>query len=236
MGGLGAGWMSAWPGFRAPVTGAPYSGLETTQIQRKLEDGNQISREEQAKVYRDSQGRVRMENTGTNPQTGKSRTVITIFDPVAGYSYVLNPQTKTAWKRPLPPAGSRPGQGMGMGPGRRAANQGKTEDLGTQTINGLAATGTRVTTTIPAGSVGNQQAIVITRETWISTALKVPVQIKTSDPRFGSSSVQLTGVVQSEPDAALFQVPSDYTLTEGAGRGRGAMNRGAMRQRFGRKI
>jgi hypothetical protein len=229
--------MSAWPGWRTPVTGAPYSGVETTEVQRKLDDGNQIARESQTKVYRDGQGRVRMERTGARPN-GQERSFITIFDPVAGYSYVLNPQTKRAMKRALP-SGDRPkmgaGMGRGMGPGAGKGNNAQTEDLGTQTINGLAATGTRITRTIPAGAIGNQQPIVTTRETWISTALKVPVQIKTSDPRFGSSTLQLTNVVQAEPDPALFQVPSDYTVTEGPARGRGAMNR-PLGNRLGQRI
>jgi hypothetical protein len=233
--GGGPGLMSAWPGWRTPVTGVPYSGVETTQVQRKLDDGNQIARQDETKVYRDGQGRVRMEHTGTQPGSNQqARTFITIFDPVAGYSYVLNPQTKKAMKRPLP-TGERQGAGPGMGRGPRKDAKVQTEDLGTQTINGLAATGTRTTRTIPAGAVGNQQPIVITRETWISTALKVPVQIKTSDPRFGSSTLQLTSVVQAEPDPTLFQVPSDYTVTEGPGRGRGAMNR-PMGNRLGQRI
>lgn len=221
--GGGFGMMSAWPGSRTPVTGAPYSGVQTTQMQQALTDGNQISRQEQSKVYRDSQGRVRMEHSFTNPG-GKTRSSVTIFDPVAGVSYFLNPDTKTAVKMTLPAAGNGAGEGkMGHGP---REGQAQTEDLGTQTINGLAATGTRVTVTIPAGKMGNQQPIQVVRETWISTALKVPVSIKRSDPRFGTTTTQLTNVVQAEPDAALFQLPADYTVTTRS-RGMG-MNGGRM--------
>ena len=226
--------MRAWPGARTPVTGAPYSAVETSDVQRKLEDGNQIARKNETRVYRDGQGRVRMEHTGTRPMNGQERTSITIFDPVAGYSYVLNPQTKRAMKRALPPNDGT-GKGPGMRQGARKGPNAQTEDLGTQTINGLAATGTRVTRTIAAGAEGNQQPIVITRETWISTALKVPVQIKTSNPLFGSATLQLTNVVQAEPDPALFQVPADYTIVEKPAGGRGAMN-GRMGARFGQGI
>jgi hypothetical protein len=209
--GPGPGMMSAWPGSRTPVTGAPYSGVQTTQVQQTLAGGNQITRQEQSKVYRDGQGRVRMEHTAANPAQGQARTSITIFDPVGGFSYMLNPATKTAVKTPLrTPGGMAPQGRPGRGP--RAA-QVQPEDLGTQTINGLSATGTRTTETIPAGAIGNAQPIQIVRETWISTALKVPVLIKTTDPRFGNTTMQLTNVVQSEPDPSLFQVPSDYNVT-----------------------
>ena len=54
--------MSMGPGSRTPVTGAPYSAIQTTESQQALADGNQIARQEQTKVYRDSQGRVRIEH------------------------------------------------------------------------------------------------------------------------------------------------------------------------------
>jgi hypothetical protein len=223
--GGGFGMMSAWPGSRTPVTGAPYSGVQTTQMQQPLVDGNQISRQEQSKVYRDAQGRVRMEHTFTNP-AGQAKTSITIFDPVGGFSYFLNPDAKTAVKMPIPAPGNATAEGKtGHGP---REGQAQTEDLGTQTIGGLAATGTRVTMTIPAGKMGNQQAIQVVRETWISTALKVPVSIKRTDPRFGTTTTQLTNVVQAEPDASLFQVPADYAVTTRA-RGMG-MQGGRMRR------
>ena len=126
-------------------------------------------------------------------------------------------------------AGGPGRQGPPPGSGPRAGTT-QTEDLGTQTINGLIATGTRVTQTIPAGAIGNQQPILIVRETWTSTALKVPVQIKTTDPRFGNTTMQLTGVVQAVPDPTLFQVPADYTVTTRQQSGMGPGRMGAMRR------
>jgi len=98
--GAGFGAMSAWPGSRTPVTGAPYSGVQTTLVQQTLANGNQIVRQEQAKVYRDGQGRVRIEQTSTNGVTARTRTSVTITDPVAGSAYLLNPETKTYVQTP----------------------------------------------------------------------------------------------------------------------------------------
>ena len=220
----GLGIMSAGPGSRTPVTGAPYSGTQVTQSQQTLADGNQITRQEQSKVFRDGQGRVRIEHTSSRPwgpagQTPK--TVISIFDPVAGYSYMLNPSAMTAVKMPLHPPNSAADNGgphpprHGKGPGISGA-QAQTENLGTQTVNGVSATGTRTTETIPAEAIGNQQAIAIVREHWVSTELKVPVLIKSTDPRFGNMTMKLTNIVQGEPDASLFEVPSGYTVSERA--------------------
>ena len=219
-GGEGAfGMEFAGPGSRTPVTGAPYSGVQVTQFQQTLEGTNQIARQQQSKVYRDSQGRVRIEGTaGAGAFHGQAtKSSVHIFDPVAGYSHMLNPQKMTAVSMALPAprqgasaAGRRPHE---AGSGANAPQVTK-EDLGTQTINGLAATGTRTTRTIPAGAIGNAQPIQTVREVWISTELKVPIVIKSSDPRFGNSVTQLTNITQAEPDASLFQVPAGYAVTQ----------------------
>lgn len=90
----------------------------------------------------------------------------------------------------------------------------KQESLGKQTIEGVEAEGTRSTTTIPAGEMGNEQPINIVAESWYSAELQTVVMSRHSDPRFGESSYRLTNINRSEPAASLFQVPSDYTLKE----------------------
>ena len=35
-----------------------------------------------------------------------------------------------------------------------------------------------------------------------------------TDPRFGTTTYQLTNIVQGEPASTLFQIPADYTLLE----------------------
>jgi hypothetical protein len=90
-------------------------------------------------------------------------------------------------------------------------------DLGTQTIEGVAARGTQLTRTIPAGTIGNEQPITITTETWYSPDLKVLVMSKTKDPRMGETTYRLTNIQRSEPAASLFQVPDDYTVKDQPG-------------------
>jgi hypothetical protein len=98
-----------------------------------------------------------------------------------------------------------------------------TISLGTQTVNGVQAEGTRVTHTIPAGAIGNANPIVITNERWYSSELQTVVMIKRSDPRMGTTTFQLTNIQRQEPDASLFQVPSDYMVKQG---GQGRFRRG----------
>jgi hypothetical protein len=95
--------------------------------------------------------------------------------------------------------------------GQHAVEQ---KSLGTQTIEGVEATGTQSIMTIPAGAIGNEQAIKIVSEQWYSTALQVVVLSKRSDPRTGEMIYRLTQLDRSEPAAALFQVPADYTIKD----------------------
>jgi hypothetical protein len=76
------------------------------------------------------------------------------------------------------------------------------------------AEGTRTTTTIPAGDLGNEQPIHIVDERWYSPELQVVVMTRHSDPRSGETTYRLTNISRTEPSAALFQVPSDYAVRD----------------------
>jgi hypothetical protein len=220
------------------VKGVPMSGEMVVTRDRTLADGNNIHTQNQTLIYRDSQGRMRREigfelNT---PSTGAAkRTMIAIMDPVSGNRYMLNPENKTAHQMPLHPG--KPGSGapdamhgrMGVGPGTaeamhdmpgkvwigsNAANL-KTEQLGTKTINGLQALGTRMTRTIPAGEIGNLNPIEVVTERWYSSDLQLPLLTTHNDPMMGTMTIKLVNINRGEPDASLFQVPSDYKLISG---------------------
>ena len=90
-----------------------------------------------------------------------------------------------------------------------------TEDLGTQTMEGLLVTGTRTTRTIPAGEIGNEKPIAIVTEVWASPDLKTIVYSKRSDPRIGEQTFQLMNIVRGEPEASLFTIPADFKVADG---------------------
>jgi hypothetical protein len=206
------------------VKGVPMSGEMIVTRDTTLADGNSIHTQNQTMIYRDSQGRVRREigfelNT---PSTGAAkRAMIVITDPVSGNRYMLNPENKTAHQMPLHPG--KPGPGAPdamhdmhgkMGGGPNAANL-KTDQLGTKAINGLQAVGTRMTRTIPAGEIGNLNPIEVVTERWYSSDLQLPLLTSHNDPMMGTMTVKLVNINRGEPDASLFQVPSDYKLVSG---------------------
>jgi hypothetical protein len=220
---MGPGFGGPGPGGRGfqTVTGAPYSGVEVRTSQQLLANGNLIQRQTQTNVYRDSQGRVRTEMTIQRPD-GTTATRVSIADPVAGVVHELDAERKISFDRPAHfgnnSGSSSSSSSSAQTSATRALPANETrETLAAQTMNGLIASGTRITRTIPAGQIGNSQPIQTVREVWTSSDLKVAVMTKISDPRTGTVVAQLTNVNRSEPDASLFQVPADYTVRKGPG-------------------
>jgi len=95
------------------------------------------------------------------------------------------------------------------------SNDVKEEQLGKQNIEGVEAEGTRTTTTIPAGEIGNERAIEIVSERWYSPELQLVVMTRHSDPRFGETTYKLTNINRTEQAKSLFEVPAGYTIKEG---------------------
>ena len=149
-----------------------------------------------------------------------------INDPVAQQNFILHPEEKTAEKVGKP-FGRMKGHMRGERNGALKGNAGsweakaaasgnfKKDDLGTQTIAGVSAQGTRYTRIIPAGQIGNEKPITIVSEHWFSNDLQMTVMSKRSDPQFGETTYTLTSIQRGEPAASLFAVPSGYTVQEG---------------------
>lgn len=75
------------------------------------------------------------------------------------------------------------------------------------------ADGTRITRTIPAGTIGNEHDLKIVSEIWYSKDLQMVVMSKHTDPRMGESTFKMTNITRTEPDATLFQVPAGFNTT-----------------------
>ncbi len=212
------------------VTGVPFSAVAVSESTQTLADGNHIARKTETNLFRDSQGRFRKEVTlpaiGPLATSGQPKSFVFINDPVAGTNFILHPDAKTVEKIEMPFGKMKDLINSKMEfHHQHALAEGslKKEDLGTQTIAGVSAQGTRVTHTIPAGQIGNEKPITIVSEHWYSNDLQLVVMSKRSDPRFGDTTYTLTNIQKSEPNAALFQVPSDYKVTQG-GPGRHGMH------------
>jgi hypothetical protein len=241
-GGDNVSFVSAEMAFESkPVTGAPYTAQAVTETTQTLSDGNRISQTTQGLVARDSEGRTRREQTmpPLPGAQGDSMKLVFINDPVAQVNYVLH-SDRTADKMPLMKGSmALPAGGFTMvtrsavtdataGAVTAAVTTnvvGRTkivsidskatmESLGQQTIEGVQAEGTRTTSVIPAGAIGNEQDIKLVSETWYSNDLQTTISSTHTDPRMGTTTYRLTNIQRAEPSPDLFQAPSDYTVHE----------------------
>jgi hypothetical protein len=206
------------------ITGRPLSAVEERHSLQILSDGTRIERTDTNKFYRDDQGRTRSER-----QDG----TVLLNDPVQGMTAEINPNGNTVRRRSAMSKGavsadvtakleaelrsavavSAPTISPTVADKLKAelltkAATRKEEDLGYQSVNGVTAQGFRTTTTIPAGQIGNDRPIQIVSERWYSADLQMNVKTTNSDPRFGETTYQLTNILQTPPDPALFQIPA----------------------------
>jgi hypothetical protein len=204
------------------VTGAPFSANFSTESTQTLADGNQIQHSSTGSIARDSQGRTRREMTF--PAIGAFAVVngetlshvVFLKDPVADTRYVLEEDKKIAQQLPQPSVKGVFREKEIRNPEAEAKkSEVVTTSLGTQTVGGVSAQGTRYTRTIPVGEIGNTKPIVIVNERWYSPDLQMVVMTKRSDPRSGDTTFQMADIQRGEPAASLFQVPADYTIAQG---------------------
>jgi hypothetical protein len=212
------------------VKGAPFSATATSETTSTLQDGSVIHRTSQVSMYRDSQGRSRHEATftGFGPLTasGTPKKMVMISDPVAGVHIMLDDEQKVAHQSALHVHGGNSANAQstpsfeGKMQKEEAAGLLKRESLGTQTINGIVAEGTRTTHIIPAGQIGNEKALQVVSERWYSADLQIVLKSTRTDPRTGTTTYTVTSIQRTEPAAALFAVPAGYSVQAG-GRGPG---------------
>lgn len=241
---VGVGMIAKGPGapvsgapYSATITNETIQTLEDGTHINQTSTGN-IARDSQGRTRQDAS----LPAIG-NLSAADAPHLVFIQDPVAQTSYTLNLTDKTAQKMPAFPPNLSTSGPAGGGPGKivmqmsgsvppggpppmgiamqrtivASSDQGQvnTEDLGTQTMEGVQVTGVRTTHTIPVGEMGNDRPISIVTEVWTSPDLKTIVYSKRTDPRMGEQTFQLTNIARSEPDASLFTVPADFKIVDG---------------------
>lgn len=211
-------------GNQSPVAvpGAPYSAIEENLYSQGRSDGTHEDRFlVTTHIYRDWQGRTRAERYVTSylPGAGESNLMsIFITDPVAGFLFRLDRENQSATRSPLN-ANTQVLSGDANAAGKvRSTEELKLhatiESLGIATMEGLTVEGNRQTLIVPVGAVDNKRPFKVVLETWIAPELKVAVLSKRDNSIVGMDTTRLTKIDRSEPDPALFQVPSDYPIED----------------------
>ena len=223
------------------VKGAPYSAEEVTESTQVLADGTRIHNESKTTVYRDSEGRIRRETPGQitiwdpvagttcflDPKAQTARKVPVSTEAEVPTGAASSTSTRTEAKTvtvTVNGTSASPGTFAGekvvvnVIPGgtitKTEMQAGKKESLGMQTMEGVNAEGSRTTSTIEAGAIGNDRPIQIVSERWYSPDLQTAVMTRINDPRTGEETLRLTNIRRAEPGADLFQVPAGYQMVD----------------------
>ena len=216
------------PAIGGPLTGPPVTdasfSAEATAILTPVLDGGRGAQTIDARYYRDTAGRVRVEQTlrgaGADRSGAGLRTVVLLAVGPRLDVYWLDVPARTARIGPRDLTALTVGGGMfavPIGvfryrlfyrseadlntPGRVVVDD---QLLGRQSFEGLDATGRRVTVSVPGAQSGPVQVV---DERWVSDELKLVVCLRSSDPRTGVLEYRLRNVRRREPPADLFIVP-----------------------------
>jgi hypothetical protein len=200
------------------VKGAPYSAQAVFEITQTLSDGTRVIHNTYSRLYRDSEGRERCEETSGDAFKG-----IFISDPVEHASYSLDLKKKIA-KRTIGQEGvEMEMQGAVVrfiqDPSGLASetftkgglSTGYAEPevpLGTRMIEGILAVGNRVTVVALDGRTGT------VTERWISPDLQIALLMTETNSLLSAGPVtyKVMNIIRGEQPRALFEVPVDYKV------------------------
>jgi len=209
------------PAVQVPRRLPPYSAKQKTTNVQTLANGTTITTVNESQVWRDADGRMRTESLNT--LTGGSQyRGISIYDPIARVrmSWTVGmpnvPNVVNLYHMPVPQLVPQPVQPAPINPQpiRQPYYPYITESLPPQTIEGLYATGSRTTSTTPAGYIGNDHDLTTTRETWTAPSLGIQLRYISDDPRTGKSTTEVTDIQQTDPDPSLFKAPDGYQVKD----------------------
>lgn len=213
-----------------------HAELEATKLDATKEDPTPPSPSRiSGSIDRDSQGRVRVEQAvrGNNKDSGSDQAqepeehLIMICDPIGHTLIQIDAVKHSAHiSRVAPPYRLFEEPGPTQTPLCRRKPMSyssldlKIEDLGNRTILGLEVRGVRIAST-PKPAYANQKTdTTINQENWCSEDLAAVLLNNTSVVRNNDNKTMrhhhssLTKLARIEPDAALFQIPSGYTVEE----------------------
>jgi tetratricopeptide (TPR) repeat protein len=200
------------------VVGLPFSADQNIRCVQHLSNGMPLTHQMSGHVYRSADGLERYDGTfpstdSTHPEPG---TLAVILDPVKHIYTLLNSALMTASVTHTPENTTVTvaflAQTRGAGTAALKPEDMTITDLGKRTQDRLALFGKRITSTIPAGKIGNEQPLLVTLDAWSAPELKIVVSEVQQDPLAGERTFSLTNIRSEEPDPGLFQVPEGYTV------------------------
>jgi hypothetical protein len=199
-----------------PLPGAPFTATVTTEWKRTLDDGSTVTIGNHRTVARDNSGRIFQERRNFYPAGDPRQNEINRLEFADPRAHTLSTCWPTAHVCQVtgyfgnaftPPA-------VPAGPLEAGKGFLTRLDLGRDLIAGVEAIGTRETTTISAGAIGNDRAISVVKEFWYSQQLGINLIEKRQDPQYGSQTFTVNPISLGEPDASLFNIPAGFRIED----------------------
>ena len=206
--------------FIPPIAGAPFSLTLETEWSRPFgTSGGTVTVANRRHIMRDGTGRIYQERWILVPKNSKMESrmnLIQLADPNAHTLYncfvfekrcelvAYTGSTTTTYQPSVAPSGPLPN-----GEGQRVR-----EELGASNIGGVDTVGYRETTTVNPGVLGNDQAMVTTREFWYAPRLQINLQSTLDSPHVGKQQFHVSQVSPTDPDPSYFNLPEGYAVVD----------------------
>ena len=203
-----------------PIPNAPFTATLATEWARPTPDGGTITLVNRRQIARDNLGRIYEQRWALVPKNGDAKSIMTwiqVADPSQHTVYNCNaiklvcdlltydsaPDLVAAVEHTPAPGPLRGGRGSVQ-----------VESLGMKTVAGMDTVGTRVTTTLAPGVMGNDRPVTRTTETWRSEQLALNLISIRSAPLTGTQTFTITELDPNPPDPQLFQPPDGFKVVD----------------------
>lgn len=194
-----------------PLAGIPFSATALIENRQTMPDGTIAVSRNVNVIARDSRGRTHGEMRPRLPADSPDT-------PPLIEVVIYDPQTRTRIDCDMAAhVATRRSQHEQRETGRLTPSSSplvKVEDLGSNTLDGVDVKGTRRTVTIPGNANGTGAPITVVDEYWYSQDLHLNILLLHNDPRTGQQTIALSNLKREEPDAALFEVPTDFKVVD----------------------
>jgi hypothetical protein len=199
------------PAFASGITvpaipRAPFSATVVIEVQRDwADDSSEIVRTINL-IARDSRGRTHNETRRLMPESfhGSPQLLqVRLYDPATHIRTILDPALRIARQELISEAPKT------TSPENPLVH---SEDLGTDTFNGIPARGTRRTVVVSKPLFGWGKPTVVEDEEWYAQALQLMLLLRHTDPRVGVQTLGVSGLKREEPPASMFEVPKGYKI------------------------
>src|ERR1700722_1812362 len=203
-----------------PIPHAPFSATLATESVKYSADGSTMTFVNERHIARNADGRIYEERWLLVPKNGSvksSMNWIQLGDPKQRTLYNCSPQRHVCDLLLYDPASDLAAAPLRKGVSHPLPNGDGTftwEDLGNRNIAGIETVGVRETTTMNAGTMGNDQPLNNFSEYWHSEQLGLNLLSIRSSPFFGKQTFTITEITASDPDAQLFELPAGYRVND----------------------